>query len=99
MPDEHIQHVVVEYSSEQIPVALKFKKSRYLSISVHPDCSVTASAPVGFGERISEERGFAYGFAAKSNLIKVPDDLCANGIRNFITDVTQCPTRLCLTGA
>ena len=47
MPDEHIRHVVVEYSSEQIPVALKFKKSRYLSISVHPDCSVTASAPVG----------------------------------------------------
>ena len=47
MPDEHIQHVVVEYASEQIPVALEFKKRRYLSISVHPDCSVTASAPVG----------------------------------------------------
>ena len=46
MPDEHIQHVVVEYASEQIPVTLEFKKRRYLSISVHPDCSVTASAPV-----------------------------------------------------
>ena len=47
MPDEHIQHVVVEYAGEQIPVALKFKKRRHLSISVYPDCSVTASAPVG----------------------------------------------------
>ena len=47
MPDKHIQHVVVEYAGEQIPVALEFTKRRYLSVSVHPDCSVTASAPVG----------------------------------------------------
>ena len=47
MPDEHIQHVVVEYAGEQIPVALKFKKRRHLSISVYPDCSVTAFGTSG----------------------------------------------------
>ena len=47
MPDEHIQHVVVEYAGDQIPVALEFAERRRLSISVHPDCSVTARAPVG----------------------------------------------------
>ncbi len=47
MPDKHIQHVVVAYAGEQISISLEFKKRRSLSISVHPDCSVTASAPLG----------------------------------------------------
>lgn len=45
MPEEHIRHVVLEYSGEQIPVALGFGEVQRLSISVHPDCSVTAVAP------------------------------------------------------
>ena len=45
MPDEQAQRVLVEYSGEQITVALEFGNRQRLSISVHPDCSVTALAP------------------------------------------------------
>jgi predicted metal-dependent hydrolase len=37
--------VVVEYAGERIPVALERKERQRLSITVHPDRSVTASAP------------------------------------------------------
>ena len=47
MLDESVQEMVVEYAGEPIPVALKFGDRQRLSISVHPDCSVTALAPVG----------------------------------------------------
>ena len=45
MPDKQIRTIVVEYAGEPIPVALEFGERRRLSISVHPDCSVTARAP------------------------------------------------------
>ena len=46
MPDEPVRQVVVEYSGEKIPVALEFGERQGLSISVDPDGSVTARAPV-----------------------------------------------------
>ena len=45
MPDERVRKVVVEYAGERIPVAIEFGERQCLSISVHPDCSVTALAP------------------------------------------------------
>lgn len=45
MPDTRAQTVLVEYAGEQIPVSLEFEERKRLSISVHPDCSVTALAP------------------------------------------------------
>ena len=42
-----MQEIVVEYGGEQIPVTLKFGNRQRLSITVHPDCSVTALAPAG----------------------------------------------------
>ena len=39
--------MVVEYAGELIPVALEFGDRQRLSVSVHPDCSVTALAPAG----------------------------------------------------
>ena len=47
MPDESVQEMVVEYAGELIPVALEFGDRQRLSVSVHPDCSVTALAPAG----------------------------------------------------
>lgn len=47
MPDEPTTTMMVEYGGEQIPVAIAFRNRRRLSISVHPDCSVTALAPAG----------------------------------------------------
>lgn len=46
MPDRSNQTVLVEYAGEHISVSLGFKERKRLSISVHPDCSVTAIAPV-----------------------------------------------------
>ena len=45
MPEKQIQTVVMEYAGQQVPVALEFGERRRLSISVHPDGSVTARAP------------------------------------------------------
>ena len=42
-----MQEIVVEYGGEQIPVTLKFGNRQRLSITVHPDCSVTALTPAG----------------------------------------------------
>ena len=47
MPDEPTTTMMVEYGGEQIPVAIAFRNRQRLSISVHPDCSVTALAPAG----------------------------------------------------
>ena len=44
MPDN--QTVIIEYGGEHIPVSLEFRERKRLSISVHPDRSVTALAPV-----------------------------------------------------
>jgi len=52
MPKNHVHHVQVEFAGEQIPVVLEFKARKRLSITVHPDRSVTALAPV---ERSIEE--------------------------------------------
>ena len=41
------QTVFVEFGSQQFAVLLKFEERKRLSISVHPDGSVTALAPVG----------------------------------------------------
>ena len=45
MSKNRIQSVHVEYAGEKIPVALEFKVRKRLSITVHPDRSVTALAP------------------------------------------------------
>ena len=45
MPEQAARTVVVAYGSQRIPVSLKFEERKRLSISVHPDCSVTALAP------------------------------------------------------
>ena len=47
MPETETQRTVVEYGGQRIPVLLKFEERKRLSISVHPDGSVTALAPVG----------------------------------------------------
>lgn len=44
-PKNAIQTVRLEYGAQTIPVALEFGDRKRLSISVHPDCSVTALAP------------------------------------------------------
>jgi len=45
MPDKIAQTILVEYAGEHIPVSLKFTERKRLSISVHPNGSVTALAP------------------------------------------------------
>ncbi len=45
MPDSSSQIVLVEHAGEHISVALEFKDRERLSISVHPDGTVTALAP------------------------------------------------------
>jgi len=45
MPDGHSQTITMEYSGERIPVALEMGNRKRLTISVHPDKSVTAAAP------------------------------------------------------
>ncbi len=45
MPEKAVRRVVLAYGSHRIPVLLKFEERKRLSISVHPDCSVTARAP------------------------------------------------------
>jgi predicted metal-dependent hydrolase len=45
MPDKSTQTVLVEFSGEMVPVALERRERKCLSISVHPDGSVTAVAP------------------------------------------------------
>ena len=45
MPKERSQTVSLEYAGQSIPVSLEFSDRMRLSISVHPDCSVTAKAP------------------------------------------------------
>lgn len=45
MPDSSPQTVLVEHAGEHISVSLEFKDRERLSISVHPDGSVTALAP------------------------------------------------------
>lgn len=47
MPDTASQTVFVEYAGEHISVSLDFRERKRLSISVHPDRSVTAVAPAG----------------------------------------------------
>ena len=46
MPDTRVRETILKYGEEQIPVKIEFAERRRLSISVHPDCSVTALAPV-----------------------------------------------------
>jgi len=45
MPDRSTQTVFVEYGNQRIQVLLGFENRRRLSVSVHPDGSVTALAP------------------------------------------------------
>jgi len=45
MPDPSPQIVLVEHAGEHISVSLEFRERERLSISVHPDGSVTALAP------------------------------------------------------
>jgi len=45
MPDSSSQIVLVEHAGEHISVSLEFKDRERLSISVHPDGTVTALAP------------------------------------------------------
>jgi len=47
MPDPTTQTVLVEYAGQHISVDLEFRDRKRLSISVHPDGSVTAMAPSG----------------------------------------------------
>ena len=47
MPDEFVLEMGVEYAGELIPVNVKFANRKRLSITVHPDCSVTALVPAG----------------------------------------------------
>lgn len=47
MPDSFPEIVLVEHAGEQIPVSVTFRKRNRLSISVHPDGTVTALAPEG----------------------------------------------------
>ncbi|MHB1155871.1 MAG: M48 family metallopeptidase [Phycisphaerales bacterium] len=47
MPDSSPQTVVVEHAGEHISVSVEFRDRNRLSISVHPDGSVTALAPAG----------------------------------------------------
>lgn len=47
MPEPTRQTVLVEYAGETISVELEFRQRKRLSISVHPDGSVTAVAPLG----------------------------------------------------
>ena len=47
MPDEIVLELGVEYAGELIPVYVKFANRKRLSITVHPNCSVTALAPAG----------------------------------------------------
>jgi predicted metal-dependent hydrolase len=46
MPEISNQTVFLEYAGKHISVSLEFKERKRLSISVHPDGSVTAIAPV-----------------------------------------------------
>ena len=45
MPDVSRKTVYIEYARKQISVTLEFRERKRLSISVHPDGSVTAIAP------------------------------------------------------
>lgn len=45
MPETSSQTVFLEYAGKHISVSLEFKERKRLSISVHPDGSVTARAP------------------------------------------------------
>lgn len=47
MPDSTPHIVLVAHSEEHIPVAVEFRDRKRLSISIHPDGSVTALAPLG----------------------------------------------------
>lgn len=47
MPDRRDQVSVLDYKGNEVPVELKFRERKRLSISVHPDGSVTAIAPMG----------------------------------------------------
>lgn len=47
MPDSSSQIVLVEHAGEHISVSVEFRDRNRLSISVHPDGSVTALAPAG----------------------------------------------------
>jgi len=46
MPDQSPETVLVECAGDSVPVAVQFRERTRLSISVHPDGSVTALAPV-----------------------------------------------------
>jgi hypothetical protein len=46
MPDTPVRMTILQYGEEQIPVKIEYAERRRLSISVHPDCSVTALAPM-----------------------------------------------------
>jgi len=47
MPDFSSQTVLIEHAGKRIPVSVTFRQREQLSISVHPDGSVTAMAPKG----------------------------------------------------
>jgi predicted metal-dependent hydrolase len=47
MPDSSSEIVLMEHAGEHIAVSVDFRVRQRLSISVHPDGSVTALAPVG----------------------------------------------------
>lgn len=47
MPDPVSTNITIECGNETVPVMVQFKNRSKLSISVHPDGSVTALAPLG----------------------------------------------------
>ena len=47
MSDEIVLEMGVEYAGELIPVNVKFANRKRFSITVHPNCSVTALVPAG----------------------------------------------------
>ena len=56
MPESPGHTVLIRYGAERVPVCLEFKQRKKLSISVHPDSTVTAIAPAGKSVTEIEER-------------------------------------------
>lgn len=56
MPECNRDTVFIRYGTEHVPVRLEFGRRRKLSISVHPDSTVTALAPTGRSLAEIEER-------------------------------------------
>jgi predicted metal-dependent hydrolase len=47
MPEQEVVTIRIDCAGDEVPVAVRFRERSRLSISVHPDGSVTALAPIG----------------------------------------------------